>query len=53
MVSRSLEGNYPKYNQLIPINNEKVITCDKEELINSLELTSAVNEDKNNIVKLS
>ncbi len=52
MISRSLEGKYPKYNQLIPTNNEKVISCDKDELINSLELTSSVNEDKTNIVKL-
>ena len=52
MISRSLEGKYPKYNQLIPTNNEKVIPCDKEELINSLELTSSVNEEKTNIVKL-
>ena len=52
MISRSLEGKYPKYNQLIPTNNEKVITCDKDELINSLELTSSVNEEKTNIVKL-
>ena len=52
MISRSLEGKYPKYNQLIPQNNEKVISCDKDELINSLELTSSVNEDKTNIVKL-
>ncbi len=52
MISRSLEGKYPKYNQLIPTNNEKVISCDKEELINSLELTSSVNEEKTNIVKL-
>ena len=52
MISRSLEGKYPKYNQLIPTNNEKVISCDKDELINSLELTSSVNEDKTNLVKL-
>lgn len=52
MISRSLEGKYPKYNQLIPQNNENVISCDKEELINSLELISSVNEDKTNNVKL-
>ncbi len=49
--SKLIEGNYPKYQQLIPTNNEKIIVIDRKELIDSIERVSTVVNERTNIVK--
>ncbi len=53
MISRSIEGQYPKYKQIIPKDNEKIVIVSREELINALDRTSSMVEEKKNVVKLT
>lgn len=49
--SRLIEGIYPKYQQLIPTTNEKIVKLDREELINSIERVSIMVNERTNIIK--
>ena len=49
--SKLIEGIYPKYQQLIPTTNEKIVKIDKEELINSIERVSIMVNERTNIIK--
>lgn len=51
--SKLIEGNYPKYQQLIPTNNEKKIIINREELIHSIERVSVMVNERTNIVKFN
>jgi len=51
--SRLIDGTYPKYQQLIPTTNEKIVTIDKEELIKAIELVSVMVNERTNIVKFN
>lgn len=52
-VSRLLEGQYPKYNQLIPNESPKEALVSVSALISALERVSIMVNDKTSIVKLS
>ncbi|MDD3013808.1 MAG: DNA polymerase III subunit beta [Candidatus Gastranaerophilales bacterium] len=52
LISRLLDGQYPKYNQLIPSNYEVLAKIDKTQLISSLERTSTMVNERTSIVKL-
>ena len=49
--SKLIEGIYPKYQQLIPTNNDKIIELKKEDLINSIERVAVMVNEKTSIVK--
>lgn len=51
MISRLLEGSYPKYNQLIPQQSPKEATIKIEDLITALERVSVMVNEKTHIVK--
>ena len=51
--SRLIEGSYPKYQQLIPVNNDKKITIDRVELINAIERVSVMVSERTNVVKFN
>jgi len=51
MISRIMEGQYPKYNQLIPTENPKVAVVDRNKLISALERVSIMVNEKTSIVK--
>ncbi len=51
MISRIMEGQYPKYNQLIPNENPKIAIVNKNKLISALELVSIMVNEKTSIVK--
>ena len=51
--SRLIEGIYPKYQQLIPQNNDKKITLDRVELINAIERVAIMVNDRTNIIKFN
>ena len=51
--SRLIDGVYPKYQQLIPENNDKKIIVDRIELINAIERISPFVNDRTNVVKFN
>ncbi len=53
LTSRTLEGQYPAYRQLIPRQFERQVTIDRRQLISTLERISVLADQKNNVVKVS
>lgn len=51
LVSRLLEGQYPKYKQLIPTSCEKTVLANRELLTQALERTSTMVNERTSIVK--
>lgn len=50
--SKLIEGNYPKYQQLIPDRYENVVTINREELISSIERVSTMVNERTNIIEM-
>jgi DNA polymerase III subunit beta len=53
LTSRTLEGQYPAYHQLIPRKFERQLTLDRKKLVSCLERTAVFADQNNNIVKIS
>jgi DNA polymerase III subunit beta len=53
ITSRTLEGQYPNYNQLVPKQFERQVTLDRKQLLSALERIAVMADQKNNVVKLS
>ena len=53
LTSRTLDGQYPAYQQLIPRQFERQITIERRQLISALERIAVLADQKNNVVKLS
>ncbi|MEM1392364.1 MAG: DNA polymerase III subunit beta [Cyanobacteria bacterium P01_H01_bin.150] len=53
LTSRTLEGQYPAYRQLIPNAFERELTLDRKHLISALERIAVLADQKNNIAKVS
>lgn len=53
LTSRTLEGQYPAYRQLIPRQFERQVTIGRKEFISTLERIAVLADQKNNIVKVS
>ncbi|MBD1935441.1 DNA polymerase III subunit beta [Funiculus sociatus] len=53
ITSRTLEGQFPAYRQLIPQKFERQITIERRQLLNSLERIAVLADQKNNIVKFT
>lgn len=51
LISRIMEGQYPKYNQLIPKENPKTAILNKNKLVSALERVSIMVNEKTSIVK--
>jgi DNA polymerase-3 subunit beta len=51
LISRLMEGQYPKYNQLIPQESPKVAVVSVSQLISSLERVAVMVNEKTSIVK--
>ena len=51
LISRLMEGQYPKYNQLIPTSFAKQALVNREKLISGLEIVSTMINEKTNIIK--
>lgn len=52
LVCRLVEGNYPSYNSVIPINNPNKLTIDRVEFLNTLRRVSVYSNQASNLVKL-
>jgi DNA polymerase-3 subunit beta len=53
LTSRTLEGQYPPYHQLIPRQFQRQLTIDRRQLLNSVERIAVLADQKNNVVKFS
>ncbi|MGB3760209.1 MAG: DNA polymerase III subunit beta, partial [Rivularia sp. (in: cyanobacteria)] len=53
LTSRTLEGQYPAYRQLIPSSFERELILDRKQLIGALERIAVLADQKNNIAKVS
>lgn len=53
LLSRLLEGQYPKYQQLIPEKGEKHAVVNREELISALDRVSTMVNERTSIVKFT
>lgn len=53
VTSRTLEGQYPAYQQLIPREFERQVTIDRKQFISALERIAVLADQKNNVVKIS
>lgn len=51
MISRIMEGQYPKYNQLIPKESPKTAVVNKNKLVSALERVSIMVNEKTSIVR--
>jgi DNA polymerase-3 subunit beta len=52
MVCRLVEGNYPSYNSVIPVENPNKLTIDRLELYNTLRRVSVFSNQASNLIKL-
>jgi DNA polymerase-3 subunit beta len=52
LVCRLVEGNYPSYNSVIPVNNPNKLTIDRVEFLNTLRRVSVYSNQASNLVKL-
>lgn len=53
LLSRLLEGQYPKYQQLIPQKGDKKVVVNRESFISAIDRTSTMVNERTNIVKLT
>jgi DNA polymerase-3 subunit beta len=53
LTTRSLDGTYPNYRQLIPESFSRTIRVDRRSLIAALERVAVLADQHNNVVKLS
>ena len=53
LTSRTLDGQYPAYRQLIPRQFERQIALERRQLLSALERIGVLADQKNNIVKFS
>jgi DNA polymerase III subunit beta len=53
LTSRTLEGQYPAYRQLIPRQFKRHINIDRRQLLSAVERIAVLADQKNNIVKFS
>jgi DNA polymerase-3 subunit beta len=53
LTTRTLEGQYPSYRQLIPRQFERQLVLERKQFISTLERIAILADQKNNIVKIS
>jgi DNA polymerase-3 subunit beta len=53
LTSRTLEGQYPAYRQLIPRQFQRQLTIERRQLLSAVERIAVLADQKNNIVKFS
>jgi DNA polymerase III subunit beta len=53
LISKLIEGNYPNYRQVIPMESKERLTLVREELLQALRRAEIMTSDKANSVKLN
>jgi len=51
LTSRLMEGNYPNYQQVIPVGNDKKVTVHRESLEGGLRRVALLAREKTNAIK--
>ena len=51
IISKLIDGQFPEYNQIIPKNNDKVITIDKKIIFDAVDRVSTIANDQHRTVK--
>ncbi|MCX6257675.1 MAG: DNA polymerase III subunit beta [Bacteroidia bacterium] len=52
LICRLVEGNYPNYNSVIPLNNPNKLTIDRMEIYNTIKRVSVFSNQASNLIKL-
>ncbi len=53
LTTRTIDGNYPDYQALIPQRFERQVTLDRKQLVSGLERIAVLADQHNNLVKFS
>ncbi|QGA57814.1 DNA polymerase III subunit beta [Brucella sp. 2280] len=53
ITSKLIDGTYPEYQRVIPANNDKAYTIDREELAGAINRVSTVSSERGRAVKFS
>lgn len=53
LTTRTIDGTYPNYPQLIPQQFERMVTANRKELIASLDRIAVLADQKNNVVRMT
>ncbi|MBF0607723.1 MAG: DNA polymerase III subunit beta [Candidatus Magnetobacterium sp. LHC-1] len=51
-LTRLIDGAYPNYEQVIPVNNDKMVVIDREELVKCLRRILVISRDKTRVMKV-
>ncbi len=51
LICRLIEGNYPNYNAVIPLNNPNKVTVDRLELLNAIRRVAVCSNQSTNLIK--
>ena len=52
LISKVIDGKFPDYKKVVPVNNEKSLTVPSKDFINSIERVASVSLDRKEGVKL-
>lgn len=52
LICRLVEGNYPSYNSVIPVNNPNKLVIDRLRLLNTIKRVSVFSNQASNLVRL-
>ncbi len=53
LISKVIDGKFPDYKKVVPVNNDKKLTIKSKEFINSIERVASVSLDRKEGVKLN
>ncbi|KWT84428.1 DNA polymerase III subunit beta [Candidatus Magnetominusculus xianensis] len=51
-LTKLIEGTYPNYEQVIPVNNNKSVVMDREEFTKTLRRVSVIGREKSRVVRV-
>ena len=52
LVSKVIDGKFPDYKKVVPINNDKILNVSSKDFVNSIERVTSVSADRKEGVKL-
>lgn len=53
MTSKLIDGTFPDYERVIPRNNDKIVTVDRDEMMKAADRVAAVSSERGKAVRLS
>ncbi len=52
LTSRTLDGQYPNYRQLVPTQYLRQVTCDRKAIISAVERIAVLADQRNNVIRI-